>query len=288
MDKVVRYLGVILLLAVVSSCIRESESECYSQYTVRVFVKDKNYTNVDAVSPQDKVDESLPFKEFVGTVYYTLSKVSTGELVQESSVMPVADNGEYFTITLNELPYGDYKLTVWGNNTADVTAGNLHQNQKELTDIYLTSSELKVDRASQTSDVTLQRTKGLLLVRFTNFPGYIGGISANVMGLYESVTPEFVYAGNTSVKKDTPFQLQSQIFLAPSVREGTSMLQLKLYTTDQIGGSEPLVTLPETPVTVHRNEMSLIAVDYNVPTGKWEIWTYINGQWTKIHSLDPE
>lgn len=288
MDKVAHSFGMILLLALVSSCIRESSSECFSQYTVRVFVKDKNYTNVDAVSPQDRVDESLPFREFVGTVYYTLSHASTGSLVQESSVTTVVDNGEYFTITLNEVPYGDYKLTVWGNNTTDILAGSLHQDNKEQTDVYLASSELKVDRASQTSDLTLQRTKGLLLVQFANLPTYIKGVSANVIGVYASVTPEFAYTGNASVTKDSPFQPKIRIFLAPSVSEGNSKLHIKLYTTDQVSGSEPAVTLPDIFLTVRRNEMGLVTVNYNAPSGTFEIWTYINGEWTMIHSLDPQ
>lgn len=288
MDKIVRYLGMILLLTIVSSCIRESESECYSQYTVRVFVKDKNYTNVDAISPQDRIDESLPFRKFVGTVYFTLSKASTGELVQESALTTVVDDADYFPINLNGIPYGDYKLTVWGNTTADVAAGNLHQGNKELTDVYLGSTDLKVKAAQMSSDVTLQRTKGLLLVQFTNFPSYIKGISANVVGVYGTVSPEFAYAGNTSVAKEIPFQLKTQLLLAPSVSEGASKLRIKLYATDQIAGADPVITLPETSFTVRRNEMGLVTVNYNAPSGNFEIWTYINGEWTMIHSLDPQ
>lgn len=288
MDKVVHYLGMIFLLSVVSSCIRESSSECVSQYTIRVFVKDKNYSNVDAISPQDKVDESISFRKFVGTVYYTLSQLSTGALVQESSVTSVTGDGDYLTLTLKDVPYGDYKLTVWGNNTTDAPVGNLHQSNQEQTDIYLGSSDIKVNETYLTSDITLQRTKGLLLVRFTNFPTYIKAIRANVTGVYESINPDFMYSGTTFVRKEAPFQMQSQVLLAPSVGEGVSKLQLKLYTATPTGETELAVTLPETPITVHRNEMSLVAVDYNVPTGKWEIWIYINGEWTKIHSLDVE
>ena len=288
MDRVVRYLGIILLLTVVSSCIRESESECYSQYTVRVFVKDKNYTNVDAISPQDKVDESLPFRKFVGTVYYTLSKASTGELIQQSALATVMDDGDYFPVNLNAIPYGDYKLTVWGNTIANADAGNLHQGNRELTDVYLGSTDLKVNSAQMNSDVTLQRTKGLLLVQFTNFPDYIKSISANVVGVYGIVGSEFAYAGNTSVKKEVPFQLKTQLLLAPSVSEGASKLQIKLYATDQITRTDPVVTLPEISFTVRRNEMGLVTVNYNAPSGRFEIWTYINGEWTMIHSLDPQ
>lgn len=288
MDKVIHCLGMIFLLTFVSSCIKDNSVDCISQYTIRIFVKDKNYFNVDAVSPQDRVDEGLPFRRFSGTIYYTLSRASSGELLQESSVTSVTGDGAYFSISLKDIPYGDYKLTVWGNRTEDLSVGYLHKDNAEKTDLYLATTLLKVEEAFQTSDLALERNKGLLTVRFTNFPDYIKTIGATVSNVYESVSSDFVYAGNTSVNKVSPFQQEMRVLLAPSVRENDSQLQLNLYTSSTMPGSPPSVTLPKIALDLNRNEISLILVDYNLAVEAWEIWAYIDDQWTKIHSLHIE
>ena len=41
-------------------------------------------------------------------------------------------------------------------------------------------------------------------------------------------------------------------------------------------------------IAMHRNEISAVAIDYDETGGAWEIWTYTEGEWTKVHHLDIE
>lgn len=287
MDKVIRYLGMIFLLTVVGSCIRESESECIvEKYMVRVSVEDKNYSNVDEINPDDKLDENMPFGKFIAVLHYTLYDAETGALVQEQNRVSKADMGSDYEIALENLPYGRYRLTVWGNATDEVPSGELHANNQEGVDIYLSSSIIHVGEEQKQTDLMLKRTKGMLLIQFRHFPPYITGIGSQVTHLFESVGSDFTYAGNTSVLKTTPSQEEVKVLLAPSIGANTSKLQLQLFADATVTKAIPVVTLPDIDLNINRNEIAVISVDYNVAMGTWEIWTYIDGKWTLIHSLD--
>lgn len=287
MDKVVRYLGMILLLAVVSSCIREAESDCVvEEYVIRVYVGDKNYSNVDTVSPEEKMDESMPFGKFIAMLYYTLYDAQTGALVRQQELMSKTDMGADYEIKLENLPYGRYKLTVWGDATGEVPSGKLHLGNQEGTDIFLSSSIIQVDAQQWGTDMMLKRTKGMLLVKLSNFPAYITGVGSNATHVFESVGSDFTYAGNTSILKTTSLQEEVRVLLAPSVGTNASKLQLQLFTDVSVTRATPAVTLPDIDLTIRRNEIAMVSVDYNVAMGTWEIWIYIAGKWTMVHSLD--
>lgn len=290
MDKVWHFVLMIFLLVLSGSCIRDKDSECISEeYMVRVFIEDKNYWNVDAVDPDDKMDETMPFGRFIETLHYTLQDVATGAMVREAELVSKTDMGDDYEIGLRDIPYGRYKLTVWGNVISDLPLGVLHKDNMEEPDLYLASSTVDVSSAFQTTDIMLDRVKGMLLVRLTNFPSYISTVNSNITNVFESVNADFVYVGNASVLKETSLQEEIKATLAPSVAEGASKLKLELFTNNTtVTRADPAVTLPEIDLTIRRNEITVISVDYNIAVGKWEIWTYIDGRWTKIHSLDIE
>ena len=57
-----------------TSCIRDEIAEC-PPMRITVSVKDKNYFNVDEVAAKgliEKMDEDLPFRDYVRTLYLSL------------------------------------------------------------------------------------------------------------------------------------------------------------------------------------------------------------------------
>lgn len=287
MDKVGRLVSMIFLLVLAGSCIRDKESACISEeYHVRIFIEDKNYENVEAVDPDEEMDEALPFGMFIETLHYTLQNLETGAMFREAELVSKTGMGDHYEIGFADVPYGRYRLTVWGNVMDNVPVGFLHKENQEDSDMYLASTIVTVDSPAESSDLMLKRAKGMLQLQLTNLPAYITSIGSNVTNVFESVGPEFEYAGNTSVMKTSPVQEEVEVTLAPSVADGTSKLQIQLFMNATVTRADPVVSLPEIDLDIHRNEITLVNVNYNTHTDVWEIWTYINGKWVMIHSLD--
>lgn len=276
----------VVLLGGVSSCIHKDFSDCPAdKYMVKVSVKDKNYANINSFPQLAAMAEDSPFRVFAVTIYYTLSDAATGNLVKESAVESVSGNDTAYFITFEDIPEGEYTLTVWSNVTTDYPAGILHQEGKEHTDIYMATRMLKFDYSYQTAEVALERTKGELLLLCKNFPPVVTGIGQSITNVYQKVDANFNYSGSTRVDKKGEFQPALTTLLAPSA-EGRSKLKLSFYTDD--AQKSLFLELPEMDLTVKRNEISAIAVDFKEPDGIYEVWTFINGQWTMTHRLDIE
>ena len=284
MNRVVLCVLASILLLPFNSCIKEDLEECPVQFTVKVFVEDKQYINIDDVPQLGKKDETLPFRDFVGTLYYTLKNRATGETTLASSYTPVLDNASFYTIVLNDIPEGNYDLTVWGNVTQEALSGILHQNHTELTDLYLGSAEVVIDKPVGESQLNLKRAKGNLVLLCNNFPSNITLMEQNVSDISQMVDPQFVYSGSDVVSKSAPIQPVNQFFLAPTVSGKTSKVNLHFYNPNDSTDAGNL-RLPEINMTIMRNKASLISVDYKKETQSWEIWTSIDGKWTLIHQL---
>lgn len=284
MTNIARCFLMAFILTQMSSCIVDSE-ECPTGYTVLVSIKDENYVNGSAIVPLNQTIENPLFDSLVETIYYVLHNKETGALVMESPITSTQGTSTSYTILFNDIPSGDYELTVWGNRTSDVPASVLHTNGKEHTDIYLGTQNLTFSARSKTTEVFLERTKGKLVLTCNNFPTTITSGEATISSVYETVTPHFDYNGNTEVVKTAPIQSTLEVFLAPSVKGENSKLKLRFFSEAEINGSK-IVVFPEIPVTLTRNEITPVTIDYNTISKSWEIWTTINGKWTMIHSLD--
>lgn len=284
MTNVVRYFLIAFILTQMSSCIVDSE-ECPTGYTVLVSIKDQNYVNGSAVVPLNQTTESPSFDSLVGTIYYVLHNKETGALVMESPVISTRGTTSSYTITFSDIPTGEYELTVWGNRTSDVPTGVLHVNGKEHTDIYLGTQNLTFSAGSKTTEVFLERTKGKLVVTCKNFPSTIMSAEATIGAVYETVTHHFEYGGNVEVVKTAPLQPTFEVLLAPSIKGENSKLSLRFFSETEINGSK-VVVFPKIPLTLTRNEITPVTIDYNTMSKAWEIWTYIDGRWTLVHSLD--
>ena len=294
MNRVILYMLASALLLPFNSCIKEDLEECPVQFTVKVFVEDKQYINIDDVPQLGKKDESLPFRDFVGTLYYTLKNRETGATTLASSFVPVIESAPYYTININDVPEGMYDLTVWGNVTQDALAGILHREHVELTDLYLGSISVNLKPALQSAEVKLNRAKGNLVVLCNNFPSNITQLEQDVSSVYQAVEPvtlltkaedvPFKYSGEDNVSKKTTVQPLNQFFLAPTVSGKTSKVSLHFYDPNDSSAAGSL-RLPDIDVSISRNKISLISVDYKKETQSVEIWTSIDGKWTLIHKL---
>lgn len=283
--RLIHYLYMVVLLGFTSSCISDDLSDCpTAQYVVQISVKDKNYKNIGSFPQLEPKEENMPFRSFEGTIYYTLSESATRARIRESAVMAINGEGQMYSITFNNIPEGEYILTVWGNMTQEYPAGILHQDNKEHTDIYMASRKLRFDSSYQTTELSLERTKGLLLLLCSNFPAVVTSLKQNISHLYQSVDANFNYMGPTNVEKRVPLQAAVTTLLAPNV-EGGSSLKLSFYT-DATKLTTPFLELPDINLTIKRNEISAIAIDYKATDGVYEIWMFIQEQWTMIHRLD--
>lgn len=265
-----------------ASCTKD---DCPTGYLIKITVKDKNYFNIKDFSELARVDESLPFHSFEGTVYYTLRDTETGVLKYKSDVMEVNDGGNFYSINIDNMAAGKYELTVWGNRTIDVPEGILHSNGQEQTDIYVARTELTFPVSYKSVDMALERTKGKLVIFCKNFPASVGNLTANVSSLYSTVDSKLGYSGEAAVEKNATVNQVVETFLAPTLDGKTSKLNLNFYALTR-AASAPVLTLPEMDLVIRRNEISAITVDYNTTNLNWEIWIYVDGKWKMIHQLN--
>ena len=281
----IRYMCMAVLPILAGSCIFDDFPDCpASQYVVQISVKDVNYENAKSFPQIEPKDGNMPFYHFVGTIYYVLSDLTTGARIRESAVMAVNGKERTYPIIFNDIPEGEYVLTVWGNVTQEYPAGALHPDNKEHTDVYMASRTLKFDSSYQMTELPLERTKGLLLLFCSTFPTGVTSIKQNVTYLYHSVNEDFHYADSEDVEKHVPFQPLMTTFLAPT-SERISGLKLSFYTGD--ARTEKLfLELPDMEITIKRNEISSVAIDYKETEGVYEIWVFVQEQWTMVHRLD--
>lgn len=283
MKKTVECCCIVVLLMLLNSCIKEDLSGCPTGYVVKVSIMDKNYANIGDFTQLSGVDENLPFRYFSGTIYYSVRNVETGKIVEESSVLQPTGNDTDYSIILKDLPSGNYEVAAWGNLTVDVPAGILHPQSKEHTDIYLATATFNFKPGSETAFMALQRTKGELIVFCTNFPDNVTQIQADVSPVYQSVDENFNYIGNTQVEKILTLAPVNELLIAPTPQGVPAKLNLSFYSND---GSDPILVVPQTELNINRNEISAMLVNYNILEDSWEIWIYLQGEWTLIHHLD--
>lgn len=284
MNRLLFYLGISFVYLYMNSCVRVDIPECPSQFTVRVSVMDKNYSNIEQIPFLVPIDEGLPFGRYVGTVYYTLHRVETGVLIQETSVTNVTGDARDYVLRFDGLPAGEYLLSVWGNTEGGLSEGLLHLEGKEFRDVYLGSKRLLFSSAYQSTDLPLERAKGKLLVMFSHFPPGYARVGLEVKGVFESVNVFFEYGGSTSVSKMAPMQPSVELLLAPSAG-GTSQLNLHIYP-ESSSVELPDLSLSPIEIAVAKGQIVLVDVDYNSGENALDVWLYIRGEWALIHRLD--
>lgn len=227
----------------------------------------------------------MPYRAFVSTVHYQLRDIKTGQIVEETSDNALSGSDQFYTIQFNNLPQGNYNLTVWGNIQSDTATGILHNNGNELTDTYVANKNITFTSEPSSDLLMLERAKGDLLLLCSNFPSEITQVEEKVTSLYDTVDPYLKYTGNTTVLKTGPVKPLIETVLAPSVAGGSSKLNLRFFS-DTSGNASKELVVPEIPLIMNRNQVTAVEVNYNKITDALEIWTYVDGEWTMIHHLD--
>lgn len=286
--------SILIIVCILSfaSCIKESLSDCTYQYQVKLFVEEKRYAGEypDGVEP---INENLPFKAYVGDIYYTLQNVKTGTLIT-SRVFDVIDTDEKeLTLSLDDISNGTYKLTVWGNvEDVDYLAAlpyTLHANEEESTDIYLACRTFDFnDGEMQDLSMGLRRLKGKLYLELADLPPHVDMVTKTITNLHAVVSDDVAYSGETKVGKSFPLSGQQatvaiETTLAPTVAGKQSLLSLSFRNKET---GVHLQVDPPLEVAIKKNEITYVKASYNSSEDKLEIWLFIDGKWQFISKLD--
>ena len=131
----------------------------------------------------------------------------------------------------------------------------------------------------------MERTKGKLLVLCTNFPEGYTHLQANIKHVSQTSDERLVFEGDTEVNKDQLLKSINEILLAPTPTGGSTLVNISFYASETRSAVLPLI-IPETKITISRNELTAVRVDYNNQNNTWDISVYADGRWTLIHHLD--
>lgn len=269
----------VAIFILASSCIRSGvdNDNCPppqsrgAQYTVRIGVQDKNYTDVQATDPSLAVDESQPFRAYVSSYHYELSN-EDGTVIRTASISPTGTT-QTSDLVFTDLPQWRYTVTVWGNTSSP---GILHSGSGEGSDTYLGKNTFDVTDTPQSSDLPLRRTKGLVKMVYTNLPANIAQIQQEFGPVYSQVDGNSAYSGQATVTKTVPAAGAVAMYSAPPATGLTAELTVRFFTAS--GGPVPSITLLPVSKTLPPNGLALIEIDYNAITGSFEVWTTVDGQ----------
>lgn len=286
--RLIHCLYVVVLLGF-TSCITNDLSDCpvpAPKYVVEVSIEDKNYFNIADILELAPKDVNGAFRTFSETVRYTLTQVSTSDSMSDSGVVSISDNDPTFSIIFEGVPEGEYILTVWGNLTPECIPGLLNKDSEETTDTYMISGRLVFDSSYVTQRLNMKRVKGELLLLCTNFPSEVSVTDNNIDNIYEYVNEDFIYTGNTYVDKRMPYSSLSTTLLSPTVEGEISNLNINFFAGDNTTRAEdPYLTVPPIDLTISRNEISAIWLNYDTTDVAFEVSMFINGEWNMIHRL---
>ncbi len=276
------------LLILAASCVKETVPECPPQYTISLFVKDKNYFNVSTSPGAQPVDENLAFRQYVSNLYYTLYNVTTNTLYQTQKITITNDDKEQLLL-LDDVPSGEYMLTVWGNiddsGIVNDSLFALHPLHQESTDLYVVSKLLTFNTTWQATSLGMERTKGKLQVICNNLPDSITNVSFDIASLFAEVSVLLNYTGQINMEAGSTLpQLPAnvvEVLLAPTVYGTNSALNATLF----VKGNQPLFTSTDIAINIKRNEIYTLSIDFNAIEHAWEIWLFIDAKWTRVYYL---
>lgn len=266
------------------------------KYTVNVNVKDTTYSNVTAFSNIARTTTDNSSYKGVKNICYTLQNTQTNEYVVVSNLIPVDRTSGIAPITFSNLPNGQYNLTIMGNvadpSCAKESMLTLHNNGDEGMDTYMFSTLLTFTNTSQTAEARLERTKGLLQVMINGVPNGTEKINTTVSSIFQTVNRAMAYNGSTSIQKlflpGNQTTTVLEMFVSPSSDINGSVLDLLLVNTQN--SEQSAISVPQTKVTINRNQITSAVLNYDTTTNTVDVWIYIDNEWiwTQIHNLTIE
>lgn len=297
-----KYIGYILLSVVLfTSCVRDEIPPC-PPLKVMIGIKDKNYSNVDEVQRMTgleyRVDENLPFRDYIQKLFYVMYNAETGEEVLVHHLHDVQGDAPLamgYDIPGN-LPFGKYVILVWGNildeepilRDKNYKTYDLHMDGSEGYDTYMTCDTLLYDATHHDYTVWLERVKGKLIIQVENLPVSASHSHKNIDGLYDMVDYQFRYSDQNGMEKQTDWnekpEIVSKTVLAPSVREKGSTVRLEFFEgPDNV---TPVLKPEAVNVTMRRNELTVQKYVYNPSNDSFSIYLLVDGAWSDYHDME--
>lgn len=295
----------------VTGCLRDNLEQC-PPLSVTLTVTDKNYFNIDDAEQYGlmaRVDENLPFRNYVGTLYYVLQEAETGTVVEKRTNHAVTGDGLTQEIAFDaDLPYGTYTLTVWGNMKSDeplgdnVTNAELEAADAANNDIYLGTLNIDYDYSHEHYTLGLERTKGQLLIQAEGLPAQIDFSVKDITNVYSIINSRFEYSNPIGVRTSTDWEnpggIVTHTLLGPSENTNASRLSVYFLNKEVVTGQgnassqetgrnqTDLTIVPEdVNITLRRNELTVLRYVYDSQEGM-KILILVNGQWEYIHNME--
>lgn len=292
MRKLFLLTGAVCLM---SSCIRQELPPC-PPLQIDVTVKDKNYFNAqDATEIIEVKDENLPFKDYVSTLYYIITEAETGKVIQERSTFEVTGSEKNYRISLPEdLPYGKYVVTVWGNLKTERPIGDDGAYENMLTeetlnrDIYVTHDTLDYQIGKELFHTELERTRGKLLIQAQNVPDYVNHSAKSISNVFQYVERKLNYAVAGTVQTDTLWQDKNQIQTETLLCPSTSINESKLQVRFENSRTGDVLTPEDIQITMSRNMLTIIRYVYQEESDDFGIYVFVNDNWEKVHGMEVE
>lgn len=296
---------ILTIQCLLSGCIRQDIEDCPS-LRVRLEVKDKNYFNIDQVEAHTgldhRVSEDLSFSSYVDRLYYALYREGETEpcLVQHL-YEPLEEQAVHELLFPQELPFGEYKLVVWGN--IDTEQGieydgkpytyRLHGEHQEGYDVYMGSLSLTYNHAKADYVLPLERVKGKLLIEVVDMPNEVRLSYKEITHLYEEVDARWEYSGNEQVHTLEHWNYGQRhaltdTYLSPTDQHADSEVRIVFVKgTDE---QSPIVQSALTKIQMKRNEITVLRYEYDVDVDidGFNIYLLVDDHWTLIHDMDVE
>ncbi len=286
-----------LLLA--CSCIKDEDLRPCPPLKVNIEVKDKNYFNVGAVESEQRLDENLPFKAYVPTLYYRLQLLNddgTATLMTEHKLADVEGDEQSIEVVFPDAyPHGKYVMTTWGGlhdmaaldeNREQVT---FHPKRKGGDDIYMSRDTLVYDPYKYAYTVELERTKGKLIVEGKNLPPEIHYSTKQIASVARHMDVTFHYWKPTALYEENNWEGQRDVVFktlsSPSLSERGTQVTIQCFDSPQ--HDVALLTPPPVKLTIERNRLSAIRYIYE-GQDKFKVYVLINDNWELIHDMDIE
>ena len=298
-NRVVLYVSLFLTVLNLSSCIREELPSC-PPLQVTLDVEDKNYHNINSAVRfgfEERKSEELPFRDYVGTLTHRLHNTETGEEVLVAPVAPVEGDKQMLALPIPEnLPFGTYVLTAWGN-LADSTilaeehkGAELHPDNLPGEDIYLAHDTLVYDHLTYDYTIGMKRVKGKLIIRVEDMPVQYQASSKAVTGLSGYVDNRFNYDRSLDMRLDTawpaPCEILTKTIMAPSLERDLSVLTLRFFEGNQCNESAYWISPEAVAMTMRRNELTIMRYVYDKSCCCFKIYILINDHWEVLHSME--
>lgn len=296
MTKLKAFIISLVFSTAFTSCIYDDLQTCPS-LQINLAVKDKNYSNVDQVEFEERLPEDMPFKEYIPTLYYRLSRLcddGSKQLIEEKGVFSVEGEEQEYPIPIEgDLPFGKYIITVWGGIpnkdelNEDCTELSFHPDHTQGYDNYLASDTITYDFDHHQFTEEMRRTKGKLIILAEDLPRDIRFSGKTVDGLYGKVNTAFTYSDQTSVTTHQTRRgmdnILTETFLTPSIKKNGSLLDTNFYDDNDF--THPEITPKDVNITMRRNELTVLKYVYDAQDQQFYIYILVNNNWERIHDM---